>query len=373
MWCLFKEFLRLGLIAFGGPIAHIAWFQRRFVQELAWLDQSRFAELLALCQLLPGPTSSQLGMAIGHHRAGWPGAITAFIAFTLPSATLMVAAGLGLPWLLGWSQASAVMTSLGLFAVLIVGQALLSMTKSLLATPGSRLLCLVVLAVLLVRGQSWQLPLLALSSLLGALFFKPQLPASPLKKALTWQLPVALSGVVVLVLVPFGPLGELARTGALVFGGGHVVLPLLAGTQLVQQGLEPSHFLAGYGLAQVMPGPLFSFAAFLGSASTLGPGGLMGGLWALGAIYLPSFLLLWGILPCWQQLRQWSWLQGALRGANGAVVALLAHTWYQELWLGSVTSNENAALLVLGAALLLARVPVVVLALLAVLSGLILY
>ncbi|WKE66169.1 chromate efflux transporter [Gallaecimonas kandeliae] len=367
---LFSEFLKLGLIAFGGPAAHIAWFQRRFVQELGWLSQERFNELLALCQLLPGPTSSQLGMAIGHERQDWPGAIAAFIGFTLPSALLMLAAGSGLSWLLGWPGALGLVQGLKLLAVLIVAQALAAMARSLLQGTLAQCLMLGCLAVLLLKGAAWQLPLLALCALAGALWLRQGEQASQASFRLDWRLPVALALVTALAMLPLAGTGELVRTGALVFGGGHVVLPLLADTAMVRDGMNESGFLAGYGLAQALPGPLFSFAAYIGSASSMGPGGLAGGLLALLAIYLPSFLLLWGLLPNWQQLRRLTWLQGAIRGANAAVIAFLGQVWYQSLLQGSVTDNKSAALLVAGAALLyVLKLPAWLMALLAGLAG----
>ncbi|WP_341502997.1 chromate efflux transporter [Gallaecimonas sp. GXIMD4217] len=373
MTSLFIEFFKLGLIAFGGPAAHIGYFQQTFVHKLGWLSQKRFAELMALCQLLPGPTSSQVGMAIGRERAGWPGALLAFVAFTLPSAALMIGAGLGLGWLLDWSYSGGVIHGLKLLAVLVVGQAVWTMARSLLPDRATRTLALVILALLLLLANGGQLWLLLAAAVFGAIALRPlpdDVEEQPGVTGGLWRLPTAIGLLTLLSLLPWQGLGELVRTGSLVFGGGHVVLPLLEETELVRGGMSEQGFLAGYGLAQAMPGPLFSFAGFIGAGSTLGPGGIQGGLLALAAIYLPSFVLLWGVLPTWQRLRHLNWLQGAIRGANAAVIAILAAIFYDPLWTSSVTDPKSGALLVLGAALMLVwRLPVWAMVALAVTAG----
>lgn len=325
-------FLWLGCISFGGPAAHTGIFQREFVQRRQWLSQAEFARLLALVQFLPGPASSQLGFAIGRQRAGLPGAVAAFIGFTLPSATLMLLLALGLlgglderfPWLDG------VLLGLKWLAVVVVADAVLTMHRHFCTDFLTRMVALAMAAVTLTQGPEALWGLLA-ALLLGAWLGSPQVPADERPQA-----PLTLLRSL-LWLLPFLPLSLLAWTdwslsglwsgffysGSLVFGGGHVVLPLLQ--QQFQQQLPADTLLAGYAFAQAMPGPLFSMATYLG-AMLLPLQPLTGALLATLGVFVPGFLLLLALQPYWSWLSRYSRVQGAIGTVNAAVTGLLAAT-----------------------------------------------
>jgi chromate transporter len=360
---VFWVFLRLGLVSFGGPIAHIGYFRREFVEKRRWLTDARYAELVALCQVLPGPTSSQVGMALGLARAGLGGMLAAWLGFTLPSALIMISLG-------SWTRHAELVQDaywvqgLQLAAVAVVAQALWSMTRSLCPDWQRKVLAGVVAALALVLPLALaQIILLLVCGALGALFARtpeslgdtaglPEVPARTAQAALVLL-------VLALVLLPVanpelagGTVGTFARyfrVGALVFGGGHVVLPLLEAS-VVATGAIPEHtFLAGYGAAQAVPGPLFTFAGFLGSAANTAPNGPWGGLVALVAIFAPSFLLVTVALPVWRFLRTHPGVGRALVGINAAVVGLLLAAWLNPLVAGTIRGPADALIALAGA------------------------
>ena len=387
---VFAAALGLGLTSFGGPVAHIGYFRREYVERRRWLDDRAFGDYLALCQSLPGPTSSQLGMAIGALRAGWAGGVAAWLGFTLPSAVALVAFALvassGDVATAGWVH------GLKLAAVAIVAQAVYVLAGSLAPDWPRKLIALAgLLVAVLWTDPAAQIAIIAGGAAVGWLALREAAPAdrvsadgvsaiSPVRRGLAVVAVVVFAGL--LVLVPLtraagvdpalGMLGALYRAGALVFGGGHVVLPLLdAG--VVQPGWVPDdRFLAGYGAAQAVPGPLFSFGAYLGAiGSPLG--GVSGGAAALLAIYLPSFLLLVGILPFWGVLRTSLPVRRALSGVNAAVVGLLAAALYQPVWTGAVGTTADVAIVgvALGALAIFRAPPIAVVALCALAAQLV--
>ncbi len=354
---IFLQFFRLGITSFGGPAAHLVYFERRFVAEKAWLTQAQYQQLVALCQFLPGPASSQVGIGIGLQRAGYAGALLAFLGFTLPSFALMTLAGLyGVQWL----GASAVQGALCALVV-IVAHAIFLMSKSLTPDwPRRSFAVLGFTAFLWVQQPALQLGVLLLFALVGALWLRPSpaattaLPTStqPGLKLLLILL-ILLSGLPVLaILYSQAPLLLLFeryfQAGALVFGGGHVVLPLLE--QQATGAIGQTEFLAGYATAQLMPGPLFSFAAFLGAAAGHG---VTGALVATVAIFLPGALLVAAIWPWWHRLSVNSTLLGAVAAVNCAVVGLLAAGWWQFVVPHSVTAIWHWLFIGCGMALVL--------------------
>lgn len=372
---IFWEFLRLGCTSFGGPAAHIGYFHRRFAQELQWLKPEDFASTLALCQFLPGPSSSQLGFAIGYRRGGLGGALAAFLGFTTPSALIMLGAGLGGHWLFSNGPWSAVITMLQLTAVIVVADAVLSLYARYCQHSQWRWLAgLWFLGFLL---QPSQLPLLLLAGAVGARLAKPSSSAepTPMEAPQTglrwgWLIPVAVLAVGAALLG--GTEGWLAQTagfahaGLWVFGGGHVVLPML---QHQFPMLDSSQFLAGYGLAQALPGPLFSFAAYVGTQVFEQP--VWGGLLALLAIFAPGFCLLLALLDHWQALAQRPRLAGAVAGLNAAVVALLAASLWHPVITHSVLGLGQLVTVAIGLWLLRVRqLPVLWLLALALVLGL---
>lgn len=335
---VFLVFLRLGLTSFGGPAAHIGYFRDEFVQRRRWLDDAVFADLVTLCQFLPGPASSQLGFAIGLRRAGWPGALAAFLGFTLPSALLMFGFAFGAASLSGplWQ---GVLHGLKLAAVAIVAQAVLGMARSLCPDrERAGIAALAVLLLALLPGSLGMIAAITLGALAGLALGRGTAgqPAPPLASPV--PLPLASAALLLFALLlaglpllaPLSPglalFDTFFRAGALVFGGGHVVLPLLQ-AGVVDPGLvAPDAFLAGYGAAQALPGPLFSLAAQLGALAP--PGGADGAALALVAIFLPGFLLLIAALPLWERLRALAPAQSLMQGATAAMVGILGAALY---------------------------------------------
>jgi chromate transporter len=366
---VFAAFLKLGLTSFGGPVAHLGYFRQEFVERRRWLSDADYAELVALCQFLPGPASSQVGMALGHLRAGWWGALAAFLAFTLPSVAILLAFGYGLAAFEGPLLAGAI-HGLKIAALAVVAQAVWAMAKSLAPDARRRLVLIAAAAlVLLVPHPLVQVAVIALAGVAGMLVPAPPVaaasPASGSRRlgAVLLALFVALlAGLPLLVIVTGDPMLAVAekfyRAGSLVFGGGHVVLPLLE-SELVAPGLiGRDAFLAGYGMAQAVPGPLFSFAAYAGAMLNMPPNGLIGAALALCAIYLPSALLLFGALPYWNRLKSNARLRGGLDLANAAVVGLLAAVLYDPVFTSAVFGPADFALaLVVGALLIVVRLP----------------
>lgn len=350
-------FLRLGCVAFGGPVAHLAFFEQEFVRRRQWLSAAHYADLVALCQFLPGPASSQVGFAIGHHRGGVRGAFLAWIGFTLPSAVLMVGFAVGLATF-GEGLGSGWITGLKLAAVAVVAQAIEGMARQLCPDRSRALLALAsAVFLLLLADPLWQVAVIAGGAACGWLLYRPEVtppaPTSPrVANGTGW--PYLLAFAVLLIGLPLlaqgvDPEGWIAvtdgfyRAGSLVFGGGHIVLPLLQSFTVDQGWIDQDRFLAGYGAAQAMPGPLFAFTAFLGASLNVGPGGLAGGALALVATYVPSWLLVLGVLPTWAQLRQRQSVQAALRGANAAVVGLLLAAFLDPILRVAVTDASRLA------------------------------
>lgn len=360
LWPLFLAFLRLGLTAFGGPVAHLGYFRTEFVERRRWLTGSRYGELVALCQFLPGPASSQVGMAIGYDRAGYLGALVAWLAFTLPSALLMMLFALGVTHIEGLA-ASGVLHGLKVVAVAVVAQALLAMGRQhCVGTVRLALMLASCLLVLVLPGSSGQLLAIALGALFGWLWLDTiatpitDTPPLKLRQSLWW---LGLFALLLLTLpivaghgLPLALADAFYRSGALVFGGGHVVLPLLEAQMQSHHWLGSNTFLAGYGAAQAVPGPLFTFAAFLGGAID----GWRGGLVALLAIFTPALLLVFAILPLWERLRLQSAIQKALGGINAAVVGLLLAALITPVWPTAIGSLGDM-LLALVALLMLSR------------------
>ncbi|WP_300595156.1 chromate efflux transporter [Microbacterium sp.] len=367
---VFWAFLRLGVTSFGGPVAHLGYFRDDLVARRRWMTDKAYADLVALCQFLPGPASSQVGFAMGLHRAGTLGALAAFIAFTLPSAILMVAFAFGAALFEGVIGAG-LLTGLKIVAVAIVAQAVWGMAKNL--TPDARRASIAVVAAvvaLLLAGSIGQVLAIVLGALAGLLLCRSvptalgdtglmRFPVSRTAGITTLvAFVVILLGMPILAALTGG--GALTlfdtfyRAGALVFGGGHVVLPLLQAGVVETGWVSPEQFLAGYGAVQAMPGPLFTFSAYLGTLSSVGPGGVLGATIALVAIFLPGFLLLIGVLPFWNALRTRTWMQSLMRGANAAVVGILGAALYDPLFTTGIVGPGSFSLALVCFVLLIA-------------------
>ncbi|MCF3096204.1 chromate efflux transporter [Aeromonas australiensis] len=379
---VFIQFLWLGCISFGGPAAHIGYFQRTFVQRLGWLTQAEFARLLALCQLLPGPASSQLGFAIGRHRAGLGGALSAFLGFTLPSFLLLLAAAIGIGQLGSNLWLDAALHGLKLLALIVVADAVLTMSRQFCATGMTQGIMVVTAAALWWQpGLLTQLLMLAGAALICARSQRgvDSVPATPEPPSAASSQPhwptLLLFGILFIGLPLLGsPLGQLVadfyRAGSLVFGGGHVVLPLLQ--ESVGQTLNEQQFLTGYSLAQLVPGPMFTLATYLG-AQLLPEMPLTGALSATLALFVPGFLLLWAVGPCWQQWLARPRLAGAVTGINAAVVGLLLAALYQPVWQSAVLAPTDLALAAIGFYLLrVVKLPIPAIAALLVMAAILL-
>lgn len=357
-WTVFLIFLRLGLTSFGGPVAHLGYFREEFVTRRQWLSDRSYADLVALCQFLPGPASSQVGLALGFSRAGYSGALAAWTGFTMPSAIALILFAIGISHLGNTFSAGAIQ-GLKIVAVAVVAQAVWGMARSLCTdVPRITLMMLSTCAVLLMPTVWSQVGVIVLAGIAGLTLFKPaQLaPHDPLPIHISRRTGGFWLGLffVLLIALPLAsevfPGQTLAivdafyRVGSLVFGGGHVVLPLLQ-TEVVPTGwVGEEVFLAGYGATQAMPGPLFTFAAFLGASMNAAPTGWVGGMIALIAIFIPSFLLVIGALPFWESLRQNLRTQAALSGINAAVVGLLLAALYQPVWTSAILSAQDFGL-----------------------------
>lgn len=360
VWEVFRVFLRLGSTSFGGPIAHLGYFRTEFVERRGWMTDREYADLVALCQLLPGPASSQVGFGIGLLRAGFRGALAAFVAFTLPSALLMLAFAYGAALFVG-PVGEGLLSGLKIVAVAVVAQAVWGMARTLTPDPTRAAIAVVaVLTVVLLAGTLGQVVAIAVGVAAGILFCRQGVSTEP--EMLRFPVRRVVAGVClgVFALLLFGMpalaaltgSGSLSlfyaffRAGALVFGGGHVVLPLLHAGLVDTGWVTDAQFLAGYGAAQAMPGPLFTLASYLGAIAGVGPGGALGALIALVAIFLPGFLLLVGVLPFWNAFRRRAWAQAAMRGANAAVVGILATALYSPVFTTAVTGPAPFALAV---------------------------
>jgi len=365
---VFRVFFKLGVTSFGGPIAHLGYFRAELVDRRRWLDDQQYAQLVALSQFLPGPASSQVGFGLGLHRAGLRGALAAFLAFTLPSAVLLAVFAYGASLFTG-QLGTGVLTGLKIVAVAIIAHAVMGMAKSL-APDRTRASIAVVAAgsALLLAGSLGQIAAIAFGAVAGYCFCREKDGAAGAGLSLPVSRALGISCLCAFALLLVGlPMLALAtgsdllafldafyRSGALVFGGGHVVLPLLQ-SALVEPGwVSEQQFLTGYGAAQAVPGPLFTFAAFLGVLAESGPGGLLGSALALLAVFLPGFLLLLGMLPFWNRISSWPRARAAMRGANAAVVGVLAAALYDPVFTSAITSAASFTLALLCLVLLTA-------------------
>ena len=358
---VFGVFLKLGCTSFGGPVAHIGYFRNEFVSARKWIDDQAFADLVALCQFLPGPMSSQVGMAIGWKQAGWRGALAAWLGFTLPSAALMVAfayelKGVGDVSHKGWIY------GLEIAAVAVVAQAVLLMAGKLCPDAPRRAIAILALLLLSLFHGSWgQLSVVVFGAAAGAFcgrWFKPLARPIEIRAAASRRCSFVCLGLFLSLLVclpwfagiwtipSLKVFDSFYRAGALVFGGGHVVLPLLQAATVGHGWLSQETFLAGYGAAQALPGPLFAFSAYLGEI--IAPGGVTGALLALIAIYLPAALVLFAALPHWERLRHRNRIPQMLAGANAAVVGLLAAALYSPIWTSTIIDLRRLALALAG-------------------------
>jgi chromate transporter len=355
---VFAVFLRLGLTSFGGPIAHFVLFRREFVERRAWVSERQFGQLLTLSQFLPGPGSSKLGFAIGLLRAGWPGAVAAFVAFTLPSALLLFAfAGL-LPLLSGGSG-QAVLHGLKLVALAVVAYGLVGMVRSLCPDAVRRILAVLAAVIVLFIGQSWaQLLAVVLGGTGGAIWCRNVHPDFSGELAVRYSTRTGwcllLVFFVLLIGLPWA--AQTSRydsvryaeaffhTGAMAFGGGHVVLPLLQDSVVKTGWISSADFLAGYGAAQAVPGPMFALSAYLGARLPGREGGWLGASVALVATFLPGFLLIAGVLPFWRALAGHPGAARAIAGVSAAVVGLLAAALYDPVWVSAVRGPADIAI-----------------------------
>jgi chromate transporter len=357
---VFLAFLIQGLTAFGGPVAHLGYFRREFVERRGWLSEAAFADLLALSQFLPGPASSQLGMAIGLRRAGYLGLVAAWVGFTLPAGAAMIGLAYATPYMSGaWGEGW--LHGLKIAAAAVVAQAVVAMARTLAVGPIRAGMAIgAAVGLIVAHGPVAQILAIAAGALFGLAMLRdepvPDIPDDP--ETHTVPPPVSLGALAVfallLALLPFlaawlqdptvGLASVFYRTGALVFGGGHVVLPLLQ-SEIVGRGwMEQAPFLAGYGAVQALPGPLFSFAGFVGAAQQVAPGGWRGGLVALAAIFLPSLLLVVGVLPFWDRLKSRPAARGALAGVNAVVVGVLAAALWNPVLTTSIERPADWAL-----------------------------
>ena len=360
---VFAAFLKLGLTSFGGPIAHLGYFRDELVVRRKWIDDAAYADLVALCQFMPGPASSQVGFSLGVLRGGGLlGGFVAWFAFTMPSALVMLAFALAAAAFNG-PVAQGFLHGLKLVAVAVVAQAIWGMARNLTPDRPRVAVALAAMAIVIApTGSLGQIGAIGLGAIAGLLWCQggvPNLPGHlsfPVSRT-AGVIGLALFGLL-LVVPPIlasvtGDQGlrlfdAFYRSGALVFGGGHVVLPLLKAEVVNTGWLSPEAFLAGYGLAQAVPGPLFTFAAYLGAVMTTPPSGVVGGMIALVAVFAPGVALIYGMLPFWDSLRQRSAAQAAMRGANAAVVGILGAALYDPVWTSAVLSPRDFLLALTG-------------------------
>jgi len=355
---VFLAFLKLGLTSFGGPIAHLGYFREAFVVRRRWIDERSYADLVALCQFLPGPASSQVGIGIGLAKAGLPGAFAAWFAFTMPSALALLAFGYGV---VAFREAipGGVLHGLKVVAVAVVAQAVWGMARTLAPdAPRVTLAVAAAAAVLAWRTPAVQVGVIVAGGLAGLLFLRTKVDPRHVSLGIDVRKGVAIASLVLFFALLVGlPLIAAAvpsqtvalidsfyRSGSLVFGGGHVVLPLLQSEVVPPGWVSNDAFLAGYGAAQAVPGPLFTFAAYLGAVMGPEPNGWLGAAICLVAIFTPSFLLVVGTLPFWDALRHLRLVQKALVGVNAAVVGLLLAALYNPVWTSGILAPGDFAL-----------------------------
>jgi chromate transporter len=350
--------LKLGLTSFGGPIAHIGYFHEEYVRRRGWLDDRTYADLVALCQFLPGPASSKVGIAIGLSRAGYAGALAAWLGFTMPSALALVLFGYGVEWL-GGAAGAGWLHGLKVAAVAVVAQAVLAMMRSLAPDRERATLAVGAAAMVLALPTAWgQIAAIAVGAVAGLTLLRGAAPGDHVALPHAVSRRVGIAAIAMFFTILFGlPLlttvipshslrlfDAFYRAGSLVFGGGHVVLPLLQASVVPPGWVGNDAFLAGYGAAQAVPGPLFTFAAYLGTVMGPRPNGWLGAALCLAAMFLPAFLLVIGPLPFWDDLRRRPWAQSALRGVNAAVVGLLLAALYRPVWTAAITGAAEFAL-----------------------------
>ena len=377
---IFLVFLRLGLTSFGGPVAHLGYFRAEFVERRRWITERTYGDLVALAQFLPGPASSQTGFGIGLMRGGLAGGLAAWIGFTLPSAVLMVLFAFGAGGIAGVPLGAGLLHGLKLVAVAIVAQAVMGMARSLCPDRTRASIAAVALVVMLFApGAPIQIGTILVGGVAGWMLCRgdagavPDDMAMPVSRRFGAICLTAFFVLLVVALLPVQP-GALAlfdafyRSGALVFGGGHVVLPLLRDAVVAPGWVSDGAFLAGYGAAQAVPGPLFTFAAYLGAIAV--PNGLAGAAIALVAIFVPGILCFLGALPFWHALRARPGAQAAMRGTNAAVVGLLGAALYNPVWIGAVRTSADFAIAASGFILLIVwRAPPLLVVCLATLAG----
>jgi chromate transporter len=351
-------FLKLGLTSFGGPVAHLGYFRAELVERRRWVSDDQFGQLLAICQFLPGPASSQLGFSLGLIRAGWLGAFAAFAAFTLPSALLLVAFATALPLLSGPIGQAAV-HGLKLVACAVVADAVLGMSRNLCPDVPRRTIAVLSAAALLVASTaSAQLIVVVLAAVFGGCFFRG-IAAADDKSGLRFSYGPRIGSVLLLVFAgllfglplfttgnpDFASVAEaFYRAGALVFGGGHVVLPLLQDSVVATGWVAPEQFLSGYGASQAIPGPMFAFSAYLGAVLAPGENSYLMAAVALAFMFLPGFLLVAGALPLWSTIAHNSAARGAIAGVNAAVVGLLGAALYNPIITTGITGSVDLAI-----------------------------
>jgi chromate transporter len=375
-------FLRLGCTCFGGPIAHLGYFRAEFVERRQWLTERAYVDLVALSQFLPGPASSQTGFSIGLVRGGLLGGLAAWTGFTTPSAVLMVLFAFGAGSIASSHAGAGLLHGLKLVAVAIVAQAVMGMARTLCPDRVRASIATVALIVMLVAPWSvFQVGTIIVGGLAGWMLCRGETDAvsdsitMPVSRKLGAACLVAFFVLLAFAFLPIG-VGALAlfdafyRSGALVFGGGHVVLPLLRNAVVVPGWVSDNTFLAGYGAAQALPGPLFTFSAYLGAVARIPPGGVAGAAIALVAIFVPGILCLLGTLPFWHELRAKPAAQAAMRGTNAAVVGLLGAALYNPVWTSAVLSPADFAVAATGFVLLVVwRAPPLLVVVLSALAG----
>ena len=375
-WSILAIFTKLGLTSFGGPIAHLGYFRDEFVARRRWMSEAGYADLVALAQFLPGPASSQVGFAIGLMRGGFLGGLAAWIGFTLPSALALILFAYGAAGLTG-PLAEQILHGLKIVAVAVVAQAVWGMARSL--CPDAERATIAVAAILIIAfvgGSVGQITAILLGAaaglaIAGRLSWQAAAAAgdmmsggrAPVSRALGVFLLILagllLAGLPLLTKLSGGSqdvalFDAFYRAGALVFGGGHVVLPLLRESVVDAGWVTPDAFMAGYGAAQAVPGPLFTFAAYLGFVAGPAPNGWAGAAIALVAVFLPGLLLIAGALPYWDGLRQFTWARAAMAGINAAVVGVLGAALYDPVWTSAILSLKDFALAVIAFVLLMA-------------------
>jgi chromate transporter len=343
--------LRLGLTSFGGPVAHVGYFRDEYVSKRNWLSEERFGELMALSQFIPGPGSSQLGAAIGHERAGLAGGLAAWVGFTLPSALVLLFVAMGIDALSG-GFVPGMLHGMKLVAIAVVAGAWIGMRKSLATGMPRMLIAIFALVVLLATSAAWMtIVIIAVAAVLGILFLDSgKLPESQENQSRGIAGMVAMAVFFILLFLSlkqaansdWQQLGGIYRAGALVFGGGHVVLPMLQETMVGGGYMSEEVFLGGYGATQAVPGPVFTFGAFLGGQTQIFGNAWLGAGAAVVAVFLPGMLLLGGTLSVWGRLRGKAWAQKAIQGANAAVVGVLGLALIRMASKGAIAGWEDA-------------------------------